>query len=362
MSYADNLTFPAVTICNYNQFRKSAVENRFIESLRILYSPTPPDQGDYVENIINETGYDVVDTVLTGAHQIKDMLVNCSWRISKPCGVDNFTQVITDWGVCYTFNDPGNLSDALVVNHVGNQNGLRLRLNIEQHEYVYRDDIAAGIKIHIHPQGVRPLVKQYGFSVSPGFETSVGVKLNEHTNVKGCKSPKDGTMYSKFYTVPICYYECKMKYVVNRCKCRDYRYPGNDTLCSSREIRTCLYPAEETFEEQHLRHDCDCPSPCKARFYDEKISMAYIPGGHILDEFMTQLNSSKENFRENYLEVNIFFDTLHYEKVKEALAYSFESLLGDIGGSMGLLAGTSLVTVAEFIDFFIATCHKKHCP
>ena len=78
------------------------------------------------------------------AHQISDMLLNCSWRGSS-CGVDNFTQVITDLGVCYTFN--ANITDPLRVSQAGSKNGLLLSLNIEQDEYVIGEDAAAGIKV-----------------------------------------------------------------------------------------------------------------------------------------------------------------------------------------------------------------------
>ena len=33
-------------------------------------------------------------------------------------------------------------------------------------------------KVLLHPQGQHPLVKELGFSVSPGFETSVSVRYN----------------------------------------------------------------------------------------------------------------------------------------------------------------------------------------
>ena len=78
------------------------------------------------------------------AHQISDMLIECSWR-GSPCGVDNFTQVMTDSGVCYTFNE--NITNPLRVLQDGSKNGLSLSLNIEQNEYVIGDDAAAGIKV-----------------------------------------------------------------------------------------------------------------------------------------------------------------------------------------------------------------------
>ncbi|XP_072040584.1 acid-sensing ion channel 1-like [Amphiura filiformis] len=371
MSYSTNLTFPAVTICNYNQFRKSAVGEELIDLLALIYNPSSFQDNSInwtiIDNTIRDRGYKTEDIVWNGAHQIEDMLQNCSWRMLKPCGAENFTKVITDWGVCYTFNEPQDSSDALAINQPGNNNGLFVRLNIEQDEYVYGEDSAAGIKILLHPQGVRPLVRELGFSVSPGFETSVSVRLTKHTNLQypfpsNCKATEDGTKYSKLYTVHNCQYECRISYAVDKCKCRDYRYPGNATFCSPQLLKKCLYPKEEEFVEQNLGTSCKCPIPCDSRNYEGKISIAYLPGRHIVKALMERLNASKEYIRENFLDLKIFFESMSYETVTEVGSYSSDTMLSDIGGQMGLLAGMSLVTLAEFIDFFIAICCEKYGP
>ena len=79
------------------------------------------------------------------AHRIEDMLLECQWRSIEKCSAENFTQVITDWGICYTFNnDPKN---TLQVRQPGSHNGLTLRLNVEQYEYTYGENTGAGLKV-----------------------------------------------------------------------------------------------------------------------------------------------------------------------------------------------------------------------
>ena len=41
----------------------------------------------------------------------------------------------------------------------------------------------------------------------------------------------------------------------------------------------------------------------------------------------------------------------HYESIVQTPAYEFSSLLGDIGGNMGLFIGASLLTIIELCDF-----------
>ena len=77
------------------------------------------------------------------------MLLECWWRETKPCNADDFQLFITDWGICYTFNNPANRSDVLQFNQAGSGSGLYLRLNIEQDEYFsFKNRGGAGFKVN----------------------------------------------------------------------------------------------------------------------------------------------------------------------------------------------------------------------
>ena len=80
------------------------------------------------------------------SHQIEDMLIGCYWKWS-PCNADNFTQVLTDGGFCYTFNNPTNHSQILQSNAPGNRHGLFLKLDTESHEYTQKESSSAGLKV-----------------------------------------------------------------------------------------------------------------------------------------------------------------------------------------------------------------------
>ncbi len=81
------------------------------------------------------------------AHPINDTIFECSWRGVEPCGVANFTTTVTDSGVCFTFNNPANKSKILKTSQPGRQNGLFLRMNVAQNEYIFSDESAAGFKV-----------------------------------------------------------------------------------------------------------------------------------------------------------------------------------------------------------------------
>ena len=88
---------------------------------------------------------DVQSFVLGTSHRIEDMLLKCSWRSTVPCTPDNFTQIITDWGVCYTFNN--NPKTALQVKRPGSTNGLAMTIDIEQNKYTFGENTGAGLKV-----------------------------------------------------------------------------------------------------------------------------------------------------------------------------------------------------------------------
>ena len=81
------------------------------------------------------------------AHNIRDMVEYCTWRDAEDCDYHNFSLIVTDWGVCYTFNNPPNKGDVLRVNQAGSRYGLSMILNVEQYEYTSSQHRGAGFKV-----------------------------------------------------------------------------------------------------------------------------------------------------------------------------------------------------------------------
>ena len=56
-------------------------------------------------------------------------------------------------------------------------------------------------------------------------------------------------------------------------------------------------------------------------------------------------------YRDNFLQVDIFYQELSYEKIEQNIAFEFLSLLSEVGGFLGLLLGASVLTVCELLDY-----------
>ncbi|XP_070553623.1 acid-sensing ion channel 4-B-like [Ptychodera flava] len=363
INYVSDLDFPAVTICNYNQFRKSVVNESGEEFLKLafpIYGPVNVSGIDWDGEFNESRNYNMTEAAIHSAHQLEQMLIHCNWKGSEICGPEDFTQSMTDFGVCYTFND---IVPPRKVQQSGTSSGLFLRLNVEQEEYTSNENTGAGFRVMAHPQGQSPLVKLLGFAISPGYETLVAMS---HTKTESKPYPYPSNCssrplkYYQKYTRPLCMMECITDEVVERCGCRKYTLPGTARSCGPEEWLTCVEPLLKNITA--TGQNCDCPTPCEQAVYDTKVSAAYWPSEYVMQQIQEQYNitDAMTYVRKNFLDVWFYFEELSFTEIQQVQAYTSASLQSDIGGFLGLFLGASLITVMEFIDFIILNCIKKY--
>ena len=77
--------------------------------------------------------------------------------------------------------------------------GLILEINIEQHEYIGQLTQEAGMRVLISKQGEFPSPLEKGFSISPGYSTSVGMRqvFNYLINIENIQ----GKLKSHFHPI-----------------------------------------------------------------------------------------------------------------------------------------------------------------
>ncbi|XP_022108989.1 acid-sensing ion channel 4-like isoform X2 [Acanthaster planci] len=365
LNYVPRITFPAVTVCNINLLRASSLDESVIGTLAAIYQEDRSDSTGFDFGPVDAlyhypNGSDSLETIFNASHQIEDMLFRCRWRHEK-CSAANFTRRLTDHGVCYTFNDPADERDALQVQNPGSSNGLFMRLNIEQDLYTYGESTSAGIKVLLHPQGEFPIVKEFAFSLTPGFATSIAVRKQRVRSLRApFKSNCTESNLREFpfkYSVAACHFECLVHFVVEHCGCRDYRWPVKAPICSVEKQVTCVYHYEDEFAWDSDK--CSCPMSCETTTYESKISQAQWPAKHFDRDLQEKYNLSHQYLRDNYLDVYVFMEEIMFMEIEQQEAYTLEHFEGDIGGYMGLLCGMSLITLAEWVDFIIITIYKR---
>ena len=92
--------------------------------------------------------------------------------------------------------------------------------------------------------------------------------------------------------------------------------------------------------------------PCQQLSYHTSISAA--PFSKMILESQVRTSKGKydvTDLQENFSRLDIFFSDLSYSHVEAFKAYPILSCLCDIGGAMGLLLGSTALTIVEFLDF-----------
>ncbi|XP_071950916.1 acid-sensing ion channel 1-like [Antedon mediterranea] len=344
IAHYDEIAFPAVTFCNYNQLRKSQVTDEEFELIRAFYS------GD-VANYSTISDWNITELYLRASHSIKDLLTECTWMSVEDCGPENFTTNLIDFGVCYTFKTTRNVS------HAGVSSSLFLQININDTENTGHEKGIKGIKMLIHPSNEHPLVRSFGFAVSPGFHTEIALKGLQAKSLPDPYSSKctaKALQRKSTYTKALCIYECRYDYVIEKCGCQLQNFMGDVPLCTAQQSIDCGNVAYDLFVTDK-KASCDCPLACDQLTYEPRTSSTLWPDPAMIQSFENNYGYTKEYVRENILQVGISFEDLDMTVVELVPSYSVTQLLSELGGNMGLICGMSLITVVELLDFVFVT-------
>uniref|UniRef100_A0A4W6CHB2 Acid-sensing ion channel 1 n=1 Tax=Lates calcarifer TaxID=8187 RepID=A0A4W6CHB2_LATCA len=370
---AKNMTFPAVTICNYNFVRKSQMsysdlifmgpllgfEEGMAPGFPLAPEPDrPPGSRFSLDEFYTRT-----------RHRIDEMLLECNFR-GLECGPEDFMEIFTRYGKCYTFNSGQDGRPLMVTMKGGMGNGLELMLDIQQDEYLPvwgetdETSFEAGIKVQIHTQDEPPFIDQLGFGVAPGFQTFVSCQEQRLTYLPppwgDCKAtPMDSDFFST-YSITACRIDCETRYLVENCNCRMVHMPGDAPYCTPEQYKECADPALDFLVERDNDY-CVCETPCNMTRYGKEMSFVKIPSKASAKYLAKKFNKTEQYIADNILVLDIYFEALNYETIEQKKAYELAGLLGDIGGQMGLFIGASILTILELFDYLYEVIKFKLC-
>ncbi|XGW35544.1 hypothetical protein V3C99_019065 [Haemonchus contortus] len=285
-----------------------------------------------------------------------ELIRQCSFN-SMQCDIEKEFKLHIDpsFGNCYTFN--ANPDRVLASSRAGPSYGLRLMVFVNSSDYLPTTE-AAGVRITIHSQRECPFPDTFGYSAPTGAISSFGISLRKVTRLPngGCFNSENplplGYIYRDYsYEPEGCYRNCYQKRIISQCKCADPRFPkpsDNIDYCDIRNeaIRDCL-----TAESIRMtkRKSCRCTHACQQDVYTTTYSAAKWPSGS------TRLECSEKDCTQYYNEhaamLEIYYEQMSYEVLRESESYSIVNLVSDIGGQMGLWLGASVLTAIEIVIF-----------
>ncbi|XP_059169932.1 acid-sensing ion channel 1C-like [Physella acuta] len=179
--------------------------------------------------------------------------------------------------------------------------GLELTVYLETDKYLPGITSGEGAQVVIHEQGTVPFPDEEGIAAASAAQTLIGLKQ-------------------------LCQKICQANKVRAVCNCYDTsNLEVNDVMKIPDTLKPCTNQSElqcVTRLSSNVSNDdtiCDCSSPCR---YD-------------------------------FLKLNIYFEDLNYERISEQPDYEIIQMFSDVGGTIGLWIGLSLLSLFELLHLIV---------
>ena len=383
---------PKIAKDEYQQFY-GIPKDAFFE---LMKASILPDYSDFQRAVVFEQ-----KLLIELGHQKEDFIVQCTFN-GRECNSNFFTTYQDSaHGNCFSFNSirHRNLSrpiSTLKTSKTGQDFGLKLTLFLDAEEYMGLFAQSTGAKVLINDPMVSGQVKTEGLSVASGEATFIGVRLDrverEGGKYSNCTDewPKSLQLKENFkkewprYSRERCLEICLTNQMALQCGCIDTFetdittneeiLEASRTFCevTNRTLSRCKQKVYLQYSEGELI--CHCPQACLTLTYTQSMSTSPWPSESYTSFFAAKLITSKstkvrrylqnvlasidnhyqlmEKLKKNFARIEIFFETLNFQSLKEYPAYGITDFLSDFGGNIGLWLGWSVLSMFEVFQFF----------
>ncbi|XP_055644078.1 pickpocket protein 28 [Toxorhynchites rutilus septentrionalis] len=398
-----DIPFPAVTICNMNQARRTAAERIAPNSLEhaMLESICSLD-GEY-----NATNYEgkwsnVQKTLLNATQPCHRMIQACRYAQKVQRCIHMFQPVLTDEGLCCTFNNvdpaymmqhtditarqpeasenpfepiewtpeggykgkPRNTTYPRAIAGTGTNMGLTVILDANVSDYFCSSTSSYGFKLLLHNPTETPKMAEYAQYIQVGTENRIIVnpKISDASYLirkvaqaqRQCVFANEANLsYFRTYSRNNCEMECEARLIQENCGCVLYYMPKlrEDTKICSKADAGCYEEIKSSIAlTANTSLMCSCLPGCFEISYSMYLTTAELCIGKfkIREKLLTQNDSYA---RANIALVYIFFSDTYFRSFTKGELVGFTDFLSNIGGLLGLFMGFSLISLAEVFYF-----------
>ncbi|GFO14491.1 acid-sensing ion channel 1-like [Plakobranchus ocellatus] len=301
----NELTFPAVTLCNLNQHIKDRVpDNPLIQQVLFYQSEYAAISRGYyhhhntsnLDNLTDVSGEELRRILRESAPRLDEFLLQCRWQMNFYKCEDLFKIMHTDFGTCYTFNSHGNAQDEPKKSATV-WTALRVLVDTQNDKSYYSKSINAGVKIVVHQPEQMPFPIYYGWFLRPGISASIALTRNDNTGLPApykaynngyCEDTKAEGYKNRLkrysvYSAENCINECLLDRIEAHCGCLSYMMHGNHTICSAKEMLKCEIPMAYAINNSALEL-CSCSRECHSVTYAADVSYADIASKFIEEQ------------------------------------------------------------------------------
>ncbi|KAG6446862.1 pickpocket protein 28 [Manduca sexta] len=400
------LPFPAITICNVNQAKKSvaeryrdygdSVDKKLLQSL----CTTQGDTEIFEDDIAESANWDHTRSFLINVTQpCNEMLSHCRWNSEAMNCQDLFNAQLTDEGLCCTFNvvhrnkmfrNPKALNDMNITfpspavdwtpedgypsdappdgfpwrpKGIGTQHGLSLILDANIPEYYCASTKSVGFKILLHNPTETPKIRNVGEIYGPGIEARVAIRpriLDAVPSLRSIDVTKRLCLFSsekelgffRTYTLKNCEMECEARAMLDICDCVLYYMPKNKTtrVCGKADAK--CYSNTTILIPQGRETACEeCLPACTEIAYFERQSSAPLKR-FLVEQLARSIgNISTEYFTENMLVIHFYFEDNTFVRFTKGEIFGLTEFLSNTGGLLGLCMGFSVMSAVELLYY-----------
>jgi acid-sensing ion channel 5 len=363
----DGLAFPAVTFCNLNRKRNLSDElnNQTHQLLYYLFSPdqTFSTTRENTSSIVDQCYQDNLDNLseiwnyIIREDRMNNFIHYCGFSIGPDSDTidckNSIQPVLTSAGICYTFNGNNNEPNKNV-KRTGVRFGLKLILNIDSQNSPSPDG-NSGVKVIVHERNYIPHPNLYGIGVPPGRNGLIGVRKRTEIDETVEAHCTDGfnlpflsdVVYSQF----ACLQNALLTHAAESCSCAIHSgvRPSSGHYANLRECTfndsCCLIDNFDEFNEVAA----DCPLPCNFTYYSLTDSYVSFPSGSYLDNLVETFNKSADTIKEDFLAFQVFLEDIQVTTSITKYTFTWDALLADIGGQMGLFIGFGIISAFEVL-------------
>jgi hypothetical protein len=280
--------------------------------------------------------------------------------------------VITPYGRCWLFRaETAEFTDDKIY-RPGIFGGLEVILDIEQ-LYYEADTEAAGLRVFVTQRGSTINDQIQSFFVAPGQMSYVNVQRTTFEREQQAPwSDCEGT--APEYTQQSCRSKCFNAAYRGACGCRSIGDPSSGfDFCTAEDLGACFLLSDEEIlrgcdsvkdnqacpdylRDMHEQEICDCSQPpCEEEVYTAGVSGLALSDGFA--EYLQEIYGwESEYFLANFVGLRINYDMIREAVLKESRAQTPAQFLAAIGGTMGLFAGISFISLVEI--FGDLTCMR----
>ena len=177
---------------------------------------------------------------------------------------------------------------------------------------------------------------------------------------------KSNMQYSQQYCIELCF----QRLVIKECGCTDfYSISLDDVDICYQSSYNCVDEVYNNFTNKNFFNQIClplCPLQCNQTSFKVSTSSTQLVTEYFSKRIKNKANELNitdldlEDEKNSIIRFNIYFDSLSYTLITESAAMDLVVLLSNIGGTMGLFLGVSVLTFMEFFEIFlVAFLHKK---